>query len=123
MKHILVIDDDSFFAKNITEMLDAQEFQVEAAENGEIGLEKVEKKMPDLILLDIMMPKMNGIEFLKIINDKYGKNKIPIIITSNLSTMEKISEGLSLGIKGYIAKSDETLESIADTVRNTFKKE
>ena len=123
MKHILVIDDDPFFSKNITEILDAKEFKVESAENGEVGLQSVEKKMPDLILLDIMMPKMNGIEFLKTINDKYGKNKIPVIITSNLSTMEKISEGLSLGIKGYIAKSDETLESIADTVRNTFKKE
>jgi CheY-like chemotaxis protein len=123
MKHILVIDDDSFFAKNITEMLDAKSFKVEAAENGEVGLKHLEKSIPDLILLDIMMPKMNGIEFLKTINDKYGKNKIPVIITSNLATMEKISEGLSLGIKGYIAKSDETLQSIADTVTALLEKE
>ena len=66
------------------------------------------------------MPKMNGMEFLKELNAKYGKAKIPVLITSNLGTMKKISEGIELGVLGYIVKSDESLETIREAIENLF---
>ncbi|MEO8637503.1 MAG: response regulator [Candidatus Taylorbacteria bacterium] len=122
MKKILVIDDDPFFATHIGEALPADAYTVLSAENGEEGLKKAEEALPDLILLDIMMPKMNGMEFLKQFNLKYGKGKVPVLITSNMSTMKKISEGLELGIRGYIIKSGETFETIVDSIKAVFAK-
>ncbi len=120
MKKILIIDDDPFFAKNIKGVLDPKLYEVVSAADGEEGLKKIKDSVPDGILLDIMMPKMNGMDFLKQLNEAYGKNKIPVIITSNLSSFTKIAEGVSLGIRGYIFKSNESLQNIGDTITKMF---
>lgn len=122
MKKILVIDDDSIFAQNISKAL-SEKYNVLTSEDGEDGLKKALEENPDAILLDIMMPKMNGLELLKQLNEKHGKGKVPVFITSNMSSMRKISEGLELGIAGYIIKSDETIETIIDTIENTLAKQ
>lgn len=121
MKKILVIDDDQFFAKAIHSAMDTSKYEVITALDGDEGLKQVEKSTPDVILLDIMMPKMNGLEFLKQLNNKYGSNKIPVLITSNLSSMEKISEGVELGVRGYIIKSDESIKTIISTIDTLSK--
>jgi len=77
----------------------------------------IEQFSPDAILLDINMPKMNGIEVLKKLNTK----KVPVIITSNLSSSQTISEGVALGVRGYIVKSDESASTIANAIENLFK--
>ncbi|MBX4197838.1 response regulator [Candidatus Parcubacteria bacterium] len=116
MKKILIIDDEPLFCKVVREGLDTAKYEVSEAVDGVDGLKKVEEVNPDLILLDIMMPNLDGMGFLKQLNEKYGKGKIPVIITSNLSTITKISEGLALGVKGYIIKSNESIETIARTI-------
>lgn len=116
MKKVLVIDDDMTFVAMMKAALDPKRYAVSSAANGEEGLKEIEASKPDLILLDIMMPKMDGMEFLKQMNSKFGKAAIPVFITSNISSMEKISEGVSLGIKGYFVKSDESLQSIIEMV-------
>lgn len=121
MKKILVIDDDPFFAKSLTESFGSK-YEIVTAEDGEDGLKKAVSEKPDVILLDIMMPKMNGLEMLKKLNEENGKAKIPVFITSNMSSMKKISEGLELGICGYIVKSDETMQTIVDTVDAALSK-
>jgi DNA-binding response OmpR family regulator len=122
MKKILVIDDDMTFVASIKATLDPANYTVESASNGEEGLIRMEESIPDLILLDVMMPKMDGMEFLKAMNEKYGAGKIPVLITSNVSTIDKISEGVELGIRGYFIKSNESLHGIAEIVDNVFKK-
>src|SRR3989344_1958167 len=112
MKKILVIDDDLTFVAMIKAALDPKAYTISSAANGEEGLSAMEESTPDLILLDVMMPKMDGIEFLKQMNKKYGEGKAPVLITSNISSMDKISEGVALGIKGYFVKSDESLQGI-----------
>jgi DNA-binding NarL/FixJ family response regulator len=62
------------------------------------------------------MPKMNGIDFLRKVNEIYGQGKTPVIITSNIASLEQISEGVSLGIRGYIVKSNESLHGIVSAV-------
>lgn len=122
MKKILVIDDDMTFIASIKAALDPAKYSVTSAVNGEEGLRRVEESIPDLILLDIKMPKMDGMEFLKELNKKYGEGKIPVLITSNISTLDKISEGVELGVRGYFIKSNESLQGIAGIVDNVFKK-
>ena len=127
MKKILVVDDNVFFSKTISYSLPKDKYTVVTAEDGEEGLKKLQSEKPDLILLDILMPKIDGIEFLKILQSKRKKNQrelpVPIIITSNLSNMNKISEGVALGVKGYIVKSDENLQSIANSIEQIFQSE
>lgn len=127
MKKILIVDDNVFFAKTVADSLPADKYKVLMAEDGEDGLNKLESEKPDLVLLDILMPKIDGIEFLKILQSKKMKNEgelpVPIIITSNLSNMNKISEGVSLGVKGYIVKSDENLQNIVNNIEQVIQNE
>lgn len=121
MKKILVIDDDMTFVAMIKAALDPTKYSVTNAANGAEGLARMEESKPDLILLDIIMPKMSGMEFLKELNKKYGEGKTPILITSNVSSLDKISEGVSLGIRGYFVKSEESLSGIAGIIDGVFK--
>ncbi|MDO8569706.1 MAG: response regulator [bacterium] len=116
MKKILIIDDDATFQKAMSAKLELLTYQVITASDGEEGLTKAVSEKPDLILLDIKMPKLDGIGFLKKLRASEKVPNIPILITSNLSTIDKISEGVSLGVKGYIIKSNESLDTIIKEV-------
>lgn len=119
-KKILIIDDDVTFQKAMAAKLELLTYQVITAGDGEEGLTKAVSEKPDLILLDIRMPKLDGIGFLKKFKDSQNGPQIPILITSNLSTMDKISEGVSFGVRGYIIKSDETLDTIIKEVETVL---
>ncbi len=113
MKRILIIDDDTTFQKTIADALKPLHYEVISALDGAEGLKITLAKKPDLILLDIKMPRLGGIDFLKQLQkESRGTQPIPVLVTSNLSSAEDISEGVSLGIKGYIVKSDESLDTI-----------
>ncbi len=122
MKKILVLDDDLTFVTMIKASLDPARYAVESAGNGVEGLERLKESLPDLILLDINMPKMDGLTFLKEMNAAYGQGKVPVLVTSNVSSLDTIGEGVSLGIKGYFLKADESLEGIAKIVDGVFEK-
>ncbi len=123
MKNVLVVDDDMTFVAAIKATLDPNEYTVQSAGNGLEALESLKELKPDLILLDIMMPKMDGIEFLKEMNKQYGEGKTPVLITSNVSSLEKIGEGIALGIRGYFVKSNESLQGIAGIIAGVFEKQ
>ncbi|MCK5095739.1 MAG: response regulator [Candidatus Pacebacteria bacterium] len=115
MKKILIIDDDKIFLKIFRDTFSksyADKYEVVSAEDGEEGLLKVGEEHPDLIVLDIKMPKMDGLEFLRALKEKNGESQTPVLISSNFSDNEKISEGLELGVKGYVVKSDYSLDGI-----------
>ena len=116
MKKILIVDDDASFIEALKASLDPKKFITVSAADGEEGLKRMEESKPDLILLDIKMPKLGGMEFLKRVNEKYGEGKTAVLITSNLSGLEQISEGMELGIRGYFVKSNESLKGITDMI-------
>ena len=120
MKNILILDDDAAFIDTMKASIDATRYAVAFAGNGEEGLERMKSFKPDIILLDIMMPKMDGIEFLKKVNEQYGEGKTPVLITSNVSSLEQISEGVALGIRGYVVKSNESLQGIVSIIDKTL---
>lgn len=118
MKKILIVDDDKVFTKILSSVLVAEHFTVVEASNGHDGLSAFEKEKPDLVVLDMKMPALDGVGFLKQLREKNdNKTPVPVIIVSNLATIEKVSEGIGLGIKGYISKSEETTESIVQDIK------
>ena len=121
MTKILIIDDDVVFQKTMATKFEEKSYEIVVASDGEEGLAKALTEKPDLILLDIMMPKLDGLGFLKKLRADENAPKIPILITSNLSAIDKISEGIALGVKGYIIKSNETLDTIVREVETVLK--
>ncbi len=121
-KKLLIVDDDKIFLKIFKDLLAknyANEYEVAVAENGIEALAKIEEFHPDLIILDIQMPEMDGIEFLREMKRRnHGLSQIPVLISSNFSDTDKISEGLELGVKGYVIKSDYSLDNIIKRINS-----
>ncbi|KKP56452.1 MAG: Response regulator [Parcubacteria group bacterium GW2011_GWB1_35_5] len=116
MKKILIIDDDQFFSKTLEAALPKERYELVSAEDGEVGLEKLKSEKPDLIILDLMMPKLDGTAFLKKLQEDNDLPKVPILVSSNLSSVKKISDVMSMGVVGYVIKSDESLQSIVQDI-------
>ncbi|MCD6550619.1 response regulator [bacterium] len=117
-KKILMVEDDPFFRKLCVRLLKDQGFLVVIADNGEEGLEKIKKEKPDLILLDVILPKMTGFEVLEAVR-KIPDPEIantPTMFLSNLYSEEELQKAKDLKAKAYLVKantgSDELLEKI-----------
>lgn len=115
-KKVLIIDDDLTFQKVMKTKLESLTYEVVSAYDGEEGLNKAISEKPNLMLLDIRMPKMDGISMLKKLRANKDIPPIPVFITSNMSTTDHISDGVTLGVNGYIIKSNETLDTIIKEV-------
>jgi two-component system chemotaxis response regulator CheY len=116
-KKILIVDDDKTFQKTLSDKLISLNYDVVSAYDGKDGLNKVNSEKPDLILLDVTMPEIGGIDFLKRFQlEKIETERTPVLILTNLANMDTLSQGIALGIRGYIIKSDESLEGIASNV-------
>lgn len=120
MKKILVVDDDQFFAKTLEAALPKEKYSLVTAEDGEMGLEKLKSEKPDLVVLDMMMPKMDGATFLKKMQESTELPKVPVLVSSNLSSVKKISDVMAMGAVGYVIKSDESLESIVQDIERVL---
>ena len=122
MKKILIIDDDLTFQKTISDSFKSLGYEVLSASDGEEGLLAVEKESPDLVILDLVMPKLGGMDFLKMLQKDKDSNKIPILISSNFSGSDKVGEGMTYGVRGYIVKSEESLKTITNAVESIIGK-
>lgn len=123
MKKILIVDDNEVFRQTAGDMLKANNFEVVEAADGEEGLTVVASENPDLVLLDIEMPNLDGIGFLKALRNDAGTKNTRVFITSNRSGLDVISEGVELGVRGYIVKSAMPLESIVEQVASELANE
>ncbi len=122
MTKIAIIEDDQVISQMYRMKFEAGGFEVETAENGFLGVELVEKMQPDVILLDIQMPEMNGNEALaKIRKLPHGKDIIVLILT-NLGEEEAPKELRALGIDSYIVKADLTPRQVVDRVKEALAK-
>ena len=102
---ILLIEDDPFLLSMYSIKFEAEGFVVVSADDGEKGLEMAKKTNSDIILLDILMPKMNGFEVLEKLKADEGTKKIPIILLTNLNQKDEIEKGLILGADDYLIKA------------------
>ena len=116
-KKILIVEDDKSFLWILKQSFVSEGLSVITAEDGELGLSMAENEKPDLILLDILVPKMDGIEVAKELK-KIG-NKAQIVFLTNLKDAEHISEAMGTVEKtDYIVKSDSSIDSIVKTVKD-----
>lgn len=119
---ILVVEDEEILLTALTEELTSGGYEVEGAENGKVGLEKAASYKPDLILLDLVMPEMDGMEMLQELKGDEGLREIPVVILTNLSDYERISEALSLGAMDYLVKANYKLEDLLEKVKNVLSR-
>lgn len=110
---ILLIEDDKFLSRLITTKLEKEGFKVMPVVDGESGLKELASSKPDIVLLDILLPGIDGFEVLKRIKAHgSGVKSVPVILLSNLGEDEYVSKGLSLGAADYMIKSNFTTDEI-----------
>lgn len=120
---IAIIEDDAAIAQMYRMKFEAEGYIVETAENGRLGLELAEEMQPDMILLDLMMPEMNGDEMLaKMRETDWGKD-IKVIILTNMGEQEAPEVLQSLKVSTFIVKADMTPRQVADLVGQTLNSE
>jgi CheY-like chemotaxis protein len=116
-KLILIVEDDPLMSRMYQKIFTFEGYKVELAANGEEGVEKVKKLKPTLVLLDIMMPKMNGLEVLKKIKEDPDTKPIPVIMLTNLAGEADAENALSKGAIKYIIKSEFEPKQVANMVK------
>ncbi|MFH1392598.1 MAG: response regulator [bacterium] len=117
MSKILIVEDDTFISKMYEAKLIGLGYQAKVAENGEEALQKIKEWQPDLILLDLILPILDGFEVLKKTKADDNFNKIPIIILSNLDQKENIERGIKLGADDYVMKARFTPSEVVEKIK------
>jgi DNA-binding response OmpR family regulator len=119
-KTVLFIEDEAVMQKAVGEFLGVKGYNVVSALDGELGIEMAKSRKPDLILLDIVLPKKNGFEVLKDLKDEEETRSIPVIVLTNLSQMGDVGKVMELGVTTYLVKSDQSLKDILAIVEKTL---
>ena len=122
MSKILIIEDDPFLNEMYVTKFTQANFEVEVAIDGQEGLQKIEKNKPDLILLDIVLPKMDGFEILEKVKNNPQLKKIPVVLLTNLGQRNEVEKGLSLGADEYIIKAHFTPTAVVAKVKEILAK-
>ena len=122
MSKILIIEDDSFLSSLIVEKFMKLGFEVDSAMDGEAGLNKIINNKYDLVLLDMILPKMEGFKVLEEVKKNESLKNLPIIVASNLYYKNDIDKAVSLGAKDYIIKAYNSPENIVEKVKLFLQK-
>lgn len=121
MKKILFIEDEAHLQKLVSQQLEQEGFRILSALNGEIGLQKAKQELPDLILLDLILPKKDGFEVLHELKTQEKTKNIPVIILTNLETSADVQKALDLGAIIYLVKANYKLEEIIRKIKELCK--
>jgi len=120
-KKILIVEDDKFLRELIVKKLTKENYDVTEAIDGEEGVKKVKEEKPDLVLLDLILPGIDGFEVLSKIKQDPATSAIPVIILSNLGQKEDVERGLELGAVDYLIKAHFTPGEIIEKISTTLK--
>ena len=117
MKKILIVEDESALQKTIGDALLQEGYEVFSALDGEIGVRLAKEKNPDLVLLDIVLPKMSGFEVLEQLQAEEQTKGIPVIVLTNLENLQDIQRVTDLGATTYLVKSNYDLGEVVQKVK------
>jgi CheY-like chemotaxis protein len=115
-KRILLVEDDRFLRRACEASLRQRGFTVATAADGEEALRSVKAERPDLILLDMLMPKLSGIEVLRALRGDETTRDIRVLVLSNSSREQDMAEVKKLGVAGYFVKADLSLKDLGDKI-------
>lgn len=116
-KNILIVEDDSSMRDLLEEAFIHARFNVYISKDGEDAIEKIARYIPDVVLLDIILPKKDGFEVLKQIRENPSLKSIPVILLTNLERSEDVERALSFGATTYLVKSNYALREIVEKVK------
>jgi len=116
-KKILLIEDDKSLLSLLTDALKQENFLVLMATDGEEGLRVALEERPDLILLDLILPRLDGLTMLKRLRDTDQGKDVPVIVLSNLSDAEEVSKAMESGAYDFLVKSDWKMEDVVEKVK------
>lgn len=119
-KKILVIEDEATLQKALMEMLEQSGYEAVSALDGESGWKLIQEEKPDLVLLDIILPKMDGFDVLQNIKSVEETSRIPVIILTNLGDINNIQKALELGANTYLVKADFHLDDVLKKIEQTL---
>jgi len=120
-KKILFIEDESALQRAVTQVLEESGYAVSSALNGEIGIALAQREIPDVILLDLILPKKNGFEVVAALKSDESTKHIPIIILSNLEGSEDVQKAIELGATTYLVKTNYNLDEVVEKIKNILK--
>jgi len=115
-KRLLLVEDDRFLRRACEASLRQRGYDVLTAADGEEGLRLARAETPDLVLLDLLLPKLTGLEVLRSLRSDAATRELPVLILSNSSREQDVSEITRLGVAGYLVKADLSLKALGDRV-------
>ncbi len=119
---VLIIEDDTFLAGMYVTKLTMENFDVQLASDGSQGLKLIRETAPDIILLDILLPKMSGFEILKAIKRNPKTKPIPVILLTNLGEKGDVTKGLELGAVDYLIKAHFLPSEVVTKIKRQVQK-
>ncbi len=122
MKKILFIEDESALQKSLGDVLRKKGYEVFSALDGEIGLRLAKTKSPDLILLDLILPRKDGFEVFEELKKDPNLADIAVIVLTNLERMEDVERALNLGAKTYLVKANYNLSEVVEKIEKVLEK-
>lgn len=118
---ILIVEDDNFLVEMYTTKFEIEGFTVFSAEDGEKGLEVAKAQKPDIILLDILMPRMDGFATIEALKKDESTKNIPVILLTNLGQKEDVKRGFELGAAGYLIKAHFMPSEVVDKIKKILE--
>ena len=118
---ILVVEDDRFLRRACEVSLRQRGFTVLTAADGEVALAMIQAELPGLVLLDLLMPRMSGLELLRRLRAEERTRALPVLVLSNSSREEDVAELERLGITAYLVKANLSLEELGETVKRLLE--
>lgn len=119
-KKILIVEDDRALQNALVEILAQEGYETTSAFDGQEGIDKAVREKPDLILLDIILPKKDGYEVLAEIKKSPQKNT-PVLILTNLEEIDNVQKALDLGATTFMVKSDFSLKDVVEKIKENLK--
>lgn len=120
--HILLVENDAFLSDIYRKKFEMEGLKVSICDNGEKCLKDAKNKKPDLVLLDILLPKLDGFSVLEKLKKEKSTKKIPVIMLTSLGQRDDVEKGLKLGAEGYLIRSHFKPSEIVDKIKKVLAK-
>lgn len=118
--NVLIVEDDSFLANIYKTKFEMEGFKINVSENGEVALVDVKKKKPAIILLDILLPKLDGFAVLSKLKEDKDTKDIPVILLTNLGQKDDVQKGLDMGAVDYLIKAHFKPSEVVEKVKKVL---